>query len=101
MAGRSAPGRTAALFRTDCRSRLWNLYHARLKQERSGAHRGPRSASRQRHSNYGSVGMEPPSRLSTERPHDRGRRAHGGWELLEGRGSYYSEFHVTVEGEAN
>src|SRR5215813_10007989 len=78
------------LFSGPTADRAWNLYHARFKQERSEAHRGSRPASRQRHSKYGSVGMEPPSRLSAQRPHDRGRRAHGGRELLDTcRSSYY------------
>src|SRR5215475_1856748 len=85
MAGRSAPGRTAALFRTDCRSYLRNLYYARVKQKRGGAHRGPRPASRQRHSNYGSIGMESAPRLSAERPLDCRRGEHGSEKIMSHR----------------
>src|SRR5262245_27848554 len=85
MAGRSAPGGTAALFGADCRSCLRNLYHARVKQERSGAHRRSRPASRERHSNYGSIGMESPPRLSAERSHDCGRGEHGSEKIMSHR----------------
>src|SRR5215467_1020310 len=76
------------LFSGPTADRAYGIY-IMLASSKSEAHRGSRPASRQRHSKYGSVGMEPPSRLSAERPHDRGRRAHGRRELLDTRRSSY------------
>src|SRR5215831_10284590 len=76
------------LFSGPTADRAYGIY-IMLASSKSEAHRGSRPASRERHSKYGSVGMEPPSGLSAERPHDRGRRAHGGRELLDTRQSSY------------
>ena len=71
MAGRSAQGRTHAIFRTDERPRIWNLCAAGVQSRGSKVHCGARLAPLEGTAHHGDSRMGPAPRISNGQIHDR------------------------------